>query len=328
MSGFDHGRQGFDPLAYELVAVIDSNAEAASDQFLWIGDGYAEGQGLSQRGADLLEATSGQRSCAHCGKRLGSIRYMAIALHKPSGEAICFGHTCAEEIGYADEFELALARQRKLQASQAASAALRAKRAEWTEAQPEAAAILDAYEAERGESFYADDPEADEFVANMVRVRRLYGALSEKQTAVVLDKPAKIAARAERMRRQAEEDAKRPPMIEGRQQLSGRFVTSKFVESDYGSTLKGLLLLDDGNKLWGTVPAKAEEAAYQLHLAAYEAAETNEERHAAPTQDELLLRLRITMTAAVEISEDDAHFGFYKRPTKVAAELIDEEAQA
>jgi hypothetical protein len=295
----EHGRVGFDPLAYELVAIIDTRPPEGSsitDALLWENVDAETGPDECW---ELVDSASDQTACAHCGKPLYRIRYVAYAIVRETGAVLAFGATCADELGYADEFELAKARARKLAETRAAAAALRKTRNEWEMLNPDASHLLDRYEAERGESYFDDDPGADEFVARMVRVRRLYGKLSEKQTRVLDLKPLWIALRAERARVEAERLANVPDLEEGRRELVGTFRSAKWVENDFGGSFKGVLALEDGNAVYGTIPRAIEESGVEV------------------------VGTRARFFAAVTVSDDDPHFGFYKRPTKV--ERLEEE---
>lgn len=74
----------------------------------------------------------------------------------------------------------------------------------------------------------------------------------------------------------------------GRVDVEGVVLTVKLQDGNYGATLKCLVLLDNGAKLWGTVPA----------------ALSNLERGA-----------RVAFTATCERKAGEKSFGFYKRPT-------------
>lgn len=94
------------------------------------------------------------------------------------------------------------------------------------------------------------------------------------------------------LQRIAEQRASEPapaPVIEGRIEITGTVRTTKWVDNDYGGSMKMLIVDDRGFKVWGTVPASLEIDA----------------------------GVRVTFTATVEASRDDETFGFYKRPTKV-----------
>lgn len=94
------------------------------------------------------------------------------------------------------------------------------------------------------------------------------------------------AQRAERdAAHEAGEDAP-----EGRVVITGTVLAFKWQESLYGDTLKMLVQDDRGFRVWGSVPSSLDA-----------------ERES-----------RITFTATVTASDNDAKFGFFKRPTKAA----------
>ena len=82
------------------------------------------------------------------------------------------------------------------------------------------------------------------------------------------------------------------PVTEDRIQFEGKIINTKFQENQFGGTLKMLFEDIRGFKLWGSVPSKL--------------------------LDEELSNLNIKFLATVSVSETDASFGFFKRPTKVA----------
>lgn len=289
-----HGKTGFDPLAYELVAIIDEwpfEGASMQDTELFVGERfenteYGTGSSITREGQDLIDSARGATKCAHCGKSLSAIRYTAYAQHKATGGIVVFGATCAQELEFANEFALALHRAEKARIAAKETAERNAKREAWNAANPEQAAALDAYEAD-----IAAGGEHDEFLDSLAKGRKVYGALTEKQTPW----PTKaLAKRAEWAAKRAEEAAKladAPVLTEGRYEVQGAICTIKWQDSDFGGTFKMLVQLADGNKVWGTLPSKLEGV--------------------VDVQD------TVTFTAQVERSKDDEHFGYYKRPTKV-----------
>jgi len=75
---------------------------------------------------------------------------------------------------------------------------------------------------------------------------------------------------------------------EGRQEIEGEILTTKIVESDYGSSEKMLLKLSDGRKCWGSVPSKLDK---------FDIGDT------------------VAIKATISISRDDKTFAFFKRPS-------------
>lgn len=107
----------------------------------------------------------------------------------------------------------------------------------------------------------------------------------EKSKTFAADKAAREAKLAEA-----------PALEAGRRPLSGKVVSAKFKESQFGTQAKMLVELADGNRVWGTVPASLLVDGYALPERGTE----------------------VAFTATVEVSADDNHFGFYSRP-KVTA---------
>lgn len=150
-----------------------------------------------------------------------------------------------------------------------------------------------------------DDLDRDEnFVFQLVEKLRKYGSLSEAQVAAV----ERGLARTEE--REAEL-ANTPPLEGGKRDLEGTVLSTKWQDGRFGSQFKMLVKLDDGNKVWGTVPTNLEQLTY------------NGDHYGVdgnwvfvPAALETLVDARVAFTATVERSRDDEHFGFFKRPTK------------
>ena len=134
------------------------------------------------------------------------------------------------------------------------------------------------------------------FVDNVLRNLRQYGDLTPPQHQGIMKAiPRSIEAVAKREEREQGDAEKRDALIaagvtmtEGRRMIEGEVATTKIVDSQYGSTLKMLVIDDDGFKYWGTVPSSI-----------------NVDRGD-----------RVSLTATVTASDDDALFGFFKRPAK------------
>lgn len=133
--------------------------------------------------------------------------------------------------------------------------------------------------------------EADSFAAGVLETVQLKGFVSEKQEAIIERGLESIAKRA------AEKAAERP-VVEGRIEISGKVLTTKWQESEqWGSTLKMLVRDDRGFKVWGSVPSAI-------------SVERGDE---------------VVFTATVEKSNDDECFGFFKRPSK--AKVVGDEPE-
>lgn len=143
------------------------------------------------------------------------------------------------------------------------------------------------------------------FRASLASKLYRFGSLSEAQ----------VAAVERGLEREREVEAKHEaagPLTAGKQEISGTIVSHKWVEKDsyvgYGttSTHKMLVELDNGNRVFGTMPAAVDEACW-----------LDEEC----TQYEPK-GVRVKFTAEVEPSRDDPFFGFYKLHGKTKAEAF------
>jgi hypothetical protein len=157
--------------------------------------------------------------------------------------------------------------------------------------------------------FYGHDEHDDlsreeAFRQGLYEKLRKYGRLSDTQVAAVergLERDAKKAADEEALK-------SAPPLAAGKRDVEGEILTTKIQHSDrFGSTLKMLVKQDDGNNVWGTVPAALED----LTRGTWDDEGIWVE---PPVAD--LVGCRVAFTATVERSADDEHFGFYSRPTK------------
>ena len=79
------------------------------------------------------------------------------------------------------------------------------------------------------------------------------------------------------------------PLEEGRREIMGDVISTKWQDSDFGGGMKMLVREPNGNKIWGTVPA------------------------AIDTPD--LVDETVIFTATVKRSGNDEHFGFFSRPS-------------
>lgn len=234
--------------------------------------------------------------CDHCGT---PHRYGSVVLNTETGEEAAIGVICAGKVlafSHGADFkklmEKRVAQLRKREKTREAEAAYR-------EAHPAVSKYLDdqlelSRQGQRHNSFAAD----------VARKLRKYGELSEKQTAAIEKCLVREIEFAKKKQEQAAKLADAPPLAEGRIEIEGRIVSTKYQESMYGTTLKMLVELEDGNRVWGTMPAKLEDEAWKI---------AQDQGKNAPEFRETLVRF----TATVERSQDDEHFGFFKRPSKL-----------
>jgi hypothetical protein len=105
-------------------------------------------------------------------------------------------------------------------------------------------------------------------------------------------------------------DAARPELGFGRRELEGEIVSIKSQQSRFGSQTKMLVVLADGNRVYGTYPT----ALY---------GDYNDPDHVREGAREGDV---VRLTATVEQSADDVHFGFFSNPAK--AEIVAQKIEA
>lgn len=124
-----------------------------------------------------------------------------------------------------------------------------------------------------------------------------YGSISQGQIDLLLKVQEEFEAEAAEKANAPE----LPELIEGRRELTGVVISTKTKESQFGTQFKMLVELDDGNRVYGTIPRSIDDQVWDT----------------SHTQ-------RVTFTAEVTVSGDDEHFGWYRRPTKATAEQIND----
>ncbi len=125
-----------------------------------------------------------------------------------------------------------------------------------------------------------------------------HGTLSEKQESYLRSLVEDLWGLREMIQKRQEEWDKQAemadPVPEGRVEVVGYVQSLKWKDTDYGRSLKMLVVSDDGYRVYGSVPKSL--------------------------VDELDKTDRIRFTATLEPSNDDEKFGFFKRPSK--AEIL------
>lgn len=223
-----------------------------------------------------------QFSCDHCGAHFS---HGVVFRHEPTGELIATGHICAHTVMLPGTTQM----DRKRALAERKAQALKTER----------------LNREYREGLLAETPglaealETDHYIVQDI-ARRFHGSnpsLSEKQIALVF----KLQREAEeRAVERAEQEAKATPVIEGKGVVvTGKVLSTKWVEGYYDSVLKMLVLDDRGFKVWGTVPSALD----------------------VKRQD------RVSFTANIEVSHDDETFGFFKRP-RLAVNLTQQGQEA
>lgn len=308
-----HAPSNFDPADYEVIDYIDNKAPDTGAIFAaWLRDGVGaeKAAAIAQAAREQYErrvfehfpewrtgGTDHQSifQCNHCGAH---IRWVAVALHKPTGNKLAFGEICADrcEIESRDAFRAKFIKDRAAREQAALEKALAREK-------------FNAENAEVVEYLMAINPEADyvgqdpqvrrnisEFELSLARQLRNKGELSEAQVEAI---KKTIARNAEFAARKAEEAKDAGPFRSGKRTVEGVIVSSKWQDSQYGGAMKMLIKEDDGNKVWGTMPELI--VSYVL---------------ARPISYDDIRGMRVRFNASVEQSRNDEHFGFYKRPTK------------
>lgn len=221
-------------------------------------------------------------TCHHCGK---AIRWSVKFKHLPSNNVVVFGYQCTDILTLSDnriDHEMVLLKRR---------AERERKEEGWKQA------TVDRYDA-----FVAEYPELvkflDEFDEDNSYINRVKWGIEKYGSPLPyqIDSLKRFIAGREKFiaQRLAETKAleSAPVLVEGRQTLVGTVKSTKMQHSDYGDTRKMTVVLDNGNKVYGTVPS-------DLYLA-------------VDVDD--MPGTRVSFDASVKPQED--HFGYFSRPTK------------
>lgn len=159
------------------------------------------------------------------------------------------------------------------------------------------------------QNFISDCYDPNTFLGAMNEALDQWGRLTEKQEVAARNAMAKQKKwDADREARIAEERANAADCPEGRVQVTGTILSVKLVDNGWGAysidkTWKMLVRDDSGFKVWGSIPKKLmEQTELYLTRQIYD--------------NDALKGQRVSFTAALQPSEDDPKFGFFKRPTK------------
>jgi hypothetical protein len=125
-----------------------------------------------------------------------------------------------------------------------------------------------------------------------VALKAQFHTLSDRQAETLIEAFGKdLEKAAKRTERKAADQAQldaAPALVAERREIEGTVISLKTQESQYGFSYKMLVKLDDGNKVFGTQPSSLS----------------------------VKVGDRVRLTATIEPSRDDIHFGFYSRPSK------------
>lgn len=262
---------------YDFVVAFD-NDPYGGDGFDYVGEFGRKEKELIIKATGLLEASATARygtgfQCDHCGAH---IRYVAILVHKPTGDHIAVGETCLD-----NRFGRATSDFQKLR-----------KAAKLDREKQRLLVASNEYRADHADvDWLALDESENSFVQDVIRKLRQYGSISDKQLAAIQNALVRDAERA--VRQAAEALIPKGEVPEGKGLvIEGELVSTKWIEGQYGHALKGLVKVETPQgvyKVWGTVPTAIFEA----------------------DRGDI-----IRFTANVQRSEKDADFGFFSRPRK------------
>jgi hypothetical protein len=255
---------------YELVNCFDNQTAWAITEY---------GLTISRKLHADDELGRGANQCHHCGAH---IRYFAVLEHTPTGKYIVAGETCVD-----NRFSRATADFQRLR-----------KQAELDRAQQRIKRALEQFAADNSDVAFLATGELPEsiswnnFVSDISRKLRMYGEISTRQLTAVRDAIQRAEQQnAERAARKAAEATQiTSDVVEGRIEISGEVLSTKWIESQFGSSLKMLVRDARGFKVFGSVPSSI----------------------SANRGD------RVRFVATVERSRDDSQFGFFSRPSKAA----------
>ena len=228
-------------------------------------------------------------SCHICG---ALAFYRVIWYHQPTNSYIATGYDCAYKLGGGDPEIFKHLKDEVARARKAKAGKEKAKR---TLTDLGLFRAWEIYELEWS-AYNKHRSTIQEMIGKLVR----YGDLSEKQfdfLAKLIDWHDNYEERKQQLEaeRKAQHDAAQPiPASDKRMTIEGKVLSIKAVESDFGVTMKLLLVADDGWKVYGSVPS------------------------GMGAEPGFARGCRIRFDARVTVSDDDPKFGFYSRPTKAA----------
>lgn len=236
--------------------------------------------------------------CAMCGHL---IRWAVGFRHLPSGELILVGEDCSQYLDSNSMIEKQMKQFKTKVANQKAkedAELTRIKRlTQFTADYPEVVQFL--YKTEYQEVEYREAPKPTSikapmpFMNEMVHAFNKWGSLTPGQTAAV---QKIMKAQAEFEAKKASQPQPAQPLMGGKRLLEGEVVSVKWqTDGYYGPTKKMVVLLRDGNRVFGTVPKSI----------------TNVEKGQ-----------NVSLFGNVMVSKNDENFGFYSHPSKAVIERV------
>jgi len=212
---------------------------------------------------------------------------------------VTFGADCVWNLNFPGRDEYMAHKLASAAKTRRENAKIYHKRVKFIEAHPELSEVIAAYEA---------NERVGEFCRNVISKLFRYGSLSDKQVAAVVkvwegNKEREAARKA----REAEEAAEvKGPAPEGRQDVRGTVLGGREDVTDWGTSFKMLVKLENNSKVWVSIPAALLTS-------------THSEGFHGQGAIELLKGRSISFRATFTVSKDDPHFAFGKRPTVFTA---------
>jgi len=214
--------------------------------------------------------------CIHCGN--GTVRYITVCLHRPTGERVVFGADCTARLGFEDRHAFKLAQIKARAEAGHARLKLWRQRCAFLAAHQGLEALI---EHAKTAPEHARNTFAQDVIAKLDR----FGSLSVRQVEALTASLARDVERAAQA--QAEAAIPRGKAPEGRQTVTGTILAFKTVDGAYGDVEKMLLELTPSRaKVWLSRPGAMTAARGDT----------------------------VTVTATFAPSRDDPSFAFGKRP--------------
>lgn len=229
-----HNPVNFEPTDYVVVDYIDNQPPPC-----WTSNIPAWQEAVTKWREHIvsLKVQGGIHRCCHCGN--GTIRYVTVCLHKPSGRNVAFGTDCTKRLCFEGASAFKAAYIRTKAANMAAAAAKLARMQVVLDEHPGLAEAL--ARTENG------------FIADVASKFERYGELSDRQIEAVIS----AAARDQefKARREAEKANRGPVPVGKRIEFEGVLTSRKQQDGFYGIVSKCLIKLDNGAAIWMTEPA-------------------------------------------------------------------------
>lgn len=233
-----HNPVNFEPNDYQVVEYIDNRppemprvfTQAAFEMYDRIRKDWRER-------IERLNVQGGIHKCCHCGN--GTIRYVAVCLHKPTGRNVAFGDICVDRLNLPGKDAFKAKFIRTAAANEAARIAREEKIAKTLNDNPGLEQIFQG----------SKNP----FIMDVSAKLTQYGELSARQIEAVFQAAKRDAERLARM--EAEKAAAGPVPIGKRITFAGVIVSTRVEDGPYGRVVKCLIKLDNGSKIWGTCPS-------------------------------------------------------------------------